>query len=129
MKAGKSLSQNVVMKSHGALYINSKHKLKIEKVISTLRRGEHMTKTIEETAQCLLDIHIPNDLSHEDMQEQGVIRNLAPDTDAQSFTGKEMTLMVKTFKNDKVEQFLRVFNVPSVGSFLQSGRKAHYVSF
>jgi len=54
-----------------------------------------MTKIVEETAQCLLITHIPNDLSHEDMQEQGVIRSLiltriAPDTtDAPFFTGKE----------------------------------------
>jgi len=62
-----------------------------------------MTKTVEETAQCLLDIHIPNDLSHEDTQEQGVIRSLAritPDTtDAPFFTGKEIAIAIKTFKN------------------------------
>ena len=50
-----------------------------------------MTKTVEETTQCLLDAHIPNDLSHEDTQEQGVIKRLvriAPDTtDAPFFTG------------------------------------------
>jgi len=93
-----------------------------------------MTKTVEETAQCLLDIHIPNDLSHEDTQEQGVIRSLAritPDTtDAPFFTGKEIAIAIKTFKNNKApgsvnhievkvlkisireipKQFLRVFN-------------------
>ena len=49
----------------GFVYKQQANKLKIEKVISTLRRGEHMTKTIEETA------HIPNNLSHEDTQKQG----------------------------------------------------------
>ena len=53
-----------------------------------------MTKTVEETAQCLFDTHIPN-LSHEDTQEQGVIRRLAriapkniDITDAPFFTGE-----------------------------------------
>ena len=104
MKAGKSLSQNVAMKSHGALYKQQANKLKIKKVISTLKRGEPLTKTIKETAQ-LLDTHILNDLSYEDTQKQGEIRNparIASDmVDAPFFTGKEFHATVKTFKNDK----------------------------
>jgi len=41
----------------GFVYKQQANKLKIEKVISTLRRGEHMTKTIEETAQCWIHIY------------------------------------------------------------------------
>jgi len=91
-------------KPWGFVYKQQTNKLKIEKVIrvNTLRRGEHMTKRKRHNV-CW--IHIPNDLSHEDTQEQGVIKSLAriasDAIDAPFFTGKEMAIAVKTFKNDK----------------------------
>jgi len=91
-------------KPWGFIYKQQANKLKIKKVISTLKRGEPLTKTIKETAQ-LLDTHILNDLSYEDTQKQGEIRNparIASDmVDAPFFTGKEFHATVKTFKNDK----------------------------
>ena len=56
-------------KPWGFVYKQQADKLKVEKVISTLRKGEHLTKTVKETAQWLLDTHIPNDLRHEDTQK------------------------------------------------------------
>ena len=79
-------------KPWGFVYKQQADKLKIEKVISTLRRGEHLIKTVEETAQWLLDMHIPNDLYHEDTQKQDEIRNLAkitPDTVNHSSRGRK----------------------------------------
>ena len=56
-------------KPWGFVYKQQADKLKVEKIISTLRKGEHLTKTVKETAQWLLDTHIPNDLRHEDTQK------------------------------------------------------------
>jgi len=145
------LTQNE--KSWGFIYKQQANKLKIEKVRSTLRRGEHLTKTAEETAQCLLDTHIPNDLSYEDTQEQDEIRSFARIAsnmaDTPFFTGKETEIAVKTFMNDKApgmdlievkvlkiavreipEQFLRdLMGTFSGASLLRSRRRTHYEFF
>ncbi|KYN28328.1 hypothetical protein ALC57_02253 [Trachymyrmex cornetzi] len=61
-------------KPWGFVYKQQANKLRTEKVISTLRRGANFTKTAKETAQWLLDTHVPEDLSHEDTQNQGEAR-------------------------------------------------------
>lgn len=89
----------------GFVYKQQADKLKVEKVISTLRCGQSSTMTAKETAACLLDVHIPEDREVEDALEQQEIREKSkemPNTaNAPLFTGREIIKMAKGFKNNK----------------------------
>lgn len=56
------------------MYQQQAEKLRVEKVLSTLKIGNHSTKTAEETAASLLKVHIPNDQVEDDTPEQRRIR-------------------------------------------------------
>lgn len=89
----------------GFVYQQQADKLKVGKVLSSLRQGEYSTLTLEETAKCLLDAHIPDDRVDEDTPEQRLVRKsarVAPDTaDAPFFTEVEVVAAVRSFKNNK----------------------------
>lgn len=42
------------------VYRQQADKLRVKKVINTLRKREYFTKTVEKTARCLLNVHIPD---------------------------------------------------------------------
>lgn len=77
----------------------------MEKVISTFRSGEYSTKSVEETARCLIDVHIPDDRESEDTLEQREIRTRSlalPNTaDASLFTAIEVAAAIKSFRKNK----------------------------
>lgn len=89
----------------GYVYKQQAEKLRVERVLSTLRRGDYSTKTVEETASYLLDVHVPDDRVIEDSENQRIVReraNILPDTaDAPFFTEQEVAKVVRTFKNNK----------------------------
>lgn len=89
----------------GFVYQQQAEKLRVEKVLSTLKTRNHSTKTAEETAVSLLEVHIPDDQVEEDTPEQGRIRinaRTALDTaEAQPFTEQEIPKAVGKFKNNK----------------------------
>lgn len=89
----------------GLVYKIQTDKLTVGKVLSTLRQGECSTMSLEETAKCFLDVHVPDDREAEDSLEQREIRNsarFAPDTvDAPIITEKEVADIVKTFRDNK----------------------------
>jgi len=89
----------------GYVYRQQADKLRVEKVLNTLRQGDRFTNTVEETAGFLLDTHVPEDRECEDSVEQRLIRDrsgIAPDTeDAPLFTEQELVRAVRTFKNNK----------------------------
>jgi len=89
----------------GYVYRQQADKLRVEKVLNTLRQGDRFTNTVEETASYLLDIHVPEDRECDDSAEQRVIREnsrIAPETiDTPLFTELELVRAVRTFKNNK----------------------------
>lgn len=89
----------------GIVYRLQADKLRLGKVLSTLRKGEHSSLSLEETAKRFLDVHIPDDRVEDDTPEQQVIRagaGIAPNTDdAPLISEAEVICVVKTFKNKK----------------------------
>jgi len=89
----------------GYVYRQQADKLRVEKVLNTLRQGDRFTNTVEGTAGFLLDTHIPEDRECDDSVEQRSIRDrsqIAPETtDAPLFTEQELARAVRTFKNNK----------------------------
>ena len=89
----------------GYVYKQQANKLRVERVLNTLRRGEYSTNTVEETASYLMDVHIPDDRESEDTTQQRIVRenaHVAPNTaEAPFFTEHEMVREVRTFKNNK----------------------------
>lgn len=89
----------------GIVYKQQADKLRVDKVLSTLRRGEYSTVTLEETASYLLETHVPDDRENEDSDEQKLVREnskIPPETDdAPFFTEQEVIQAVKVFKNNK----------------------------
>ncbi|KAL0103807.1 hypothetical protein PUN28_017844 [Cardiocondyla obscurior] len=89
----------------GFVYRHQADKCRTDDVISSLRQGECSTMTLEETAGCLLDVHIPDDRVIDDTPMQREIRERAvqaPDSaDASSFTAMEVASTIRTFKNNK----------------------------
>lgn len=89
----------------GFVYKHQNDKLRVERVLSTLRRADGFTRTMEETASYLLDVHIPDDREENDTPQQRVVRENsagAPDTpDDPDFTIDELSAAVKSLKNGK----------------------------
>lgn len=89
----------------GFVYKQQANKLRVQKVLSTIRQGEGHTSNMEETASCLLDVHIPDDRVEDDTPQQREVREGsvgAPDTpDDPQFTIDELSAAVKTLKNGK----------------------------
>lgn len=89
----------------GFVYKHQASKLRIERVLSTLRCGDCPTKTLRETAGYLLDVHVPEDRECNDTPEQREIRvssRVPPSAaDAPFFTVAEVAVAVRTFKNNK----------------------------
>lgn len=89
----------------GYVYKQKSSKLRIERVLNTLRRGDRFTQTMEETAQALLDVHVPDDRVEDDTPAQTKIRQgarLAPDTDdTHPFTEMEVVRVAISLKNNK----------------------------
>jgi len=92
----------------GYVYKQQADKLRVEKVLNTLRQGEifnTVTNTVKETAKCLLDVHVPEDRKCDHSVEQRIIREIsriAPETiDALLFTEEEIIRIVRIFKNNK----------------------------
>ncbi|KMQ90177.1 reverse transcriptase [Lasius niger] len=88
----------------GFVYKQQAEKLRVERVLSTLRRGKISTMSLEETASYLLEVHVPNDQISEDTPQQSALREnalTAPDTaDAPLFLEAEVARVVKSFKNN-----------------------------
>lgn len=89
----------------GFVYKQQAGKLRVGRVLSTLRRGDSFTGTARQTAACLLEAHVPDDREEEDTPEQRVIRENArvtPETtDAPLFTEREVLQMAGTFKSNR----------------------------
>lgn len=108
VKRAKTASWRKFVTSHGNsepwgfVYKHQAGKLRAEGVLSTLRRGDDSTKSLEETASYLLQAHTPDDREDEDTLAQRGIREGSrsePSTsDAPVFKGEEMVAAVKTFK-------------------------------
>jgi len=91
--------------AEGYVYRQQADKLRVEKMLNTLRQGYRFTNTIEETASFLLDTHVPEDREYDDSVEQRVIRDnsrIAPDTtDTPLFTEQELIGAIRTFKKTR----------------------------
>jgi len=92
----------------GYVYKQQTDKLRVKKVLNTLRQDGNFTNIEEETAKCLLDVHVPEDRKCNHSVEQRVIREnsrIAPETiNAPLFTEEEIIRtfkIVRTFKNNK----------------------------
>lgn len=111
VKKAKKVSWQKFVTSHGnaeawgIIYQQQADKLRVERVLSTLRRGEYSTFTLEETASYFLDTHVPDDREDEDNAEQKAVREnseVSPETDdAPFFTEQEVIQAVRLFKNNK----------------------------
>lgn len=92
-------------KPWGYVYKQQADKLRVEKVLSTIRRNDGFTMDMRETASCLLDTHVPDDQEHNDTPQQRELREsafIAPETpDDPLFTRAELAVAVKSLKNDK----------------------------
>jgi len=90
----KFFTSNDNSEAWGFVYQQQAEKLRVERVISTLRQGEFSTNTTEEPASYLLDVHVPDDREYKDTETQKVVRNnaqIAPDTaDAPLVTEREI---------------------------------------
>ena len=84
---------------------HSANKLKIERVISTLRRDGNFTLNIQETANYLLDTHVPEDEIEDDTPGQREIRKgarrLHEAPDAPKITDEEVKSLARSMKNGK----------------------------
>ncbi|XP_046830236.1 uncharacterized protein LOC124429244 [Vespa crabro] len=89
----------------GYIYKQQAGKLRVEKVINTLKREGGKTMDVRDTARVLLDTHVPDDCESEDMNQQRAVRNTskdAPETaDAPPFTMEKVTRVIKSLKNGK----------------------------
>lgn len=89
----------------GFVYKHQADKLHVEKVLSTIRRGEETTLSMRESARGLLDTHVPDDRVEEDSLWHSVVRQRAREPfdteDAGVFTEAEMKKACRTFVNGK----------------------------
>lgn len=117
----------------GFVYKQQANKLRVERVLGALQRGNGFTLDLGETASRLLNAHVPDDRECEDTPQQRETRERArvePITpDDLPFTQTEVEKAAKTFKNGKApgpdlvevvvlkaalftipDQFVRLFN-------------------
>ena len=89
----------------GFVYKHPANELRIERVISTLRRDGIFTRDIRVTASFLLDTHVPDDRVEDDTPHQKEIRKSArkaPEApDAPQITDEEVNALARTMKNGK----------------------------
>lgn len=89
----------------GVVYKQLRGKLQNEKVLSSVRRGDGDTLSMLETANRLLEVHVPDDTTANETPEQAQIRNSIespPETeDAAPFEQWEIALILKKLQNNK----------------------------
>lgn len=89
----------------GVVYKQLKSKLQNERILSSVRRADGGTLTMLETANRLLEVHVPDDIVESETPEQGQIRDSIaspPETeDAAPFEQWEIALILKSLKNNK----------------------------
>ena len=89
----------------GFVYKHSANKLKIERVISILRRDGNFTLNVQKTANYLLETHVPEDQIEDDTRSQREIREgarrLPEAPDAPKITDEEVKSLVRSMKNGK----------------------------
>ena len=92
-------------KPWGFSYKMAAGKLKIDKALNSLRTGTGFTDSMEETAQKLIDYHIPDDRAELDNHEQRQVRRKIrdkPDADnCAPFTIHELRRTIRSMKNGK----------------------------
>lgn len=111
VKSAKNASWRRFVTSHGNkepwgfVYKHQANKLRVEKVLSTIRHNGTVTMDMRESASCLLDTHVPDDHEQNDTPQQRVVRDgarVAPDTpNAAPFTEAEVRNIVRNLKNNK----------------------------
>ncbi|XP_011135133.2 uncharacterized protein LOC105180640 [Harpegnathos saltator] len=89
----------------GFVYKHAAQKLRVDKILSSLRTENSSTATLEETAGRLLEVHVPEDRKNENTPEQRGIREsvrIVPDTnDAPFFKEAEIVEAAKSLKSNK----------------------------
>jgi len=89
VRRAKHVSWRQFVTSHGNaeawvyVYKQQADKLKIKKVLNTLRQDDSFTYTVEEMASCFLDVHVLENRECDDSFEQRLIRKssrIAPET-------------------------------------------------